>query len=463
MENIVRKIQSELDSLSSRQREELLNKLRVEIDDIDRKLVELLNERTRRAVLIGRLKKALGQPTYSPEREKEIANKIKQYRTDPLTGESLIRIYERIIDESRSIQKQDASRVEKLKINVTEKAKFSKLLSKREFIIVSSVFIAVIVLLYSTFFTANHHTKNFSGKFDIHFGETVSQIAKRLHDDGAIPGETNFKIAAFIYGAEKNIRAARYKIPDGVSYLDLLDLFMYGKGDFVREVKIFNGVTLNWIASHLRTAISMDSTNFIKTANDRQFLDSIGVKQNSAEGYMLPKKYYIYDNSSAQEVIGKFYGSFSNFFDDKLKMRAAFLRMSVHEVLTLASIIQGESNKKEEMPIISTVYYNRLQLGMMLQADPTVQFIIPGKWRRLLNKDLNINSPYNTYKYSGLPPGPINNPGKDAVLAALYPDDNNYLYFVADSSGGHKYAETYSEHLKNVKEYRKWINSQRKN
>jgi len=238
---------------------------------------------------------------------------------------------------------------------------------------------------------------------------------------------------------------------------------MYGKGDFVREVKIFNGVTLNWIASHLRTAISMDSTNFIKTANDRQFLDSIGVKQNSAEGYMLPKKYYIYDNSSAQEVIGKFYGSFSNFFDDKLKMRAAFLRMSVHEVLTLASIIQGESNKKEEMPIISTVYYNRLQLGMMLQADPTVQFIIPGKWRRLLNKDLNINSPYNTYKYSGLPPGPINNPGKDAVLAALYPDDNNYLYFVADSSGGHKYAETYSEHLKNVKEYRKWINSQRKN
>jgi len=99
----------------------------------------------------------------------------------------------------------------------------------------------------------------------------------------------------------------------------------------------------------------------------------------------------------------------------------------------------------------------------MLQADPTVQFIIPGKWRRLLNKDLNINSPYNTYKYSGLPPGPINNPGKDAVLAALYPDDNNYLYFVADSSGGHKYAETYSEHLKNVKEYRKWINSQRKN
>jgi len=101
MENIVRKIQSELDSLSSRQREELLNKLRVEIDDIDRKLVELLNERTRRAVLIGRLKKALGQPTYSPEREKEIANKIKQYRTDPLTGESLIRIYERIIDESR--------------------------------------------------------------------------------------------------------------------------------------------------------------------------------------------------------------------------------------------------------------------------------------------------------------------------------------------------------------------------
>lgn len=462
MENIVRKIQNELDSLSEEQREELLNKLRIDVDDIDRKLVELLNQRTKRAVLIGRLKKSLGQPTYNPKREKEIADKIKQYRTEPLTSESLIRIYERIIDESRSIQKEDVVRVKELGVNNIAKVKFSKLMSKRDFIIVSSVFIAVLLLLYFTFFVPNYYGKNFTGKFDIQFGETVSQIAERLYDNGVIPSETNFKIAAFIYGAEKNIRAARYTIPDGLSYLDLLDLFMLGDGDFIREVKIFNGVKVDWIASHLQNTISIDSSNFVRLANNMQFLNSIGIKQSSAEGYMLPKKYYIYDNSSPQEVIGIFYDSFKNFFDDKLTKRASSLGMTVHEVLTLASIIQGESNKKEEMPIISAVYHNRLQFGIMLQADPTVQFIISGKWRRLINKDLNIDSPYNTYKYSGLPPGPINNPGKDAILAALYPDDNKFLYFVVNESGGHKFAETYSEHLKNVKEYRKWINTQRK-
>ncbi len=462
MENIIRKIQNELDTLSNEQRQELMDKLRIEIDGIDKKLVELLNERTKRAVLIGRLKKAIGLPTYNPDREKQIASKIKQYRTDPLTSESLIRIYERIIDESRSIQKEDIAQVKEFGTGIREKVNLKDLLRKRDFFLVGSVFIIILSLLYFTFFSGNHYGKNFSGKFDIKLGETVSQIAERLYEQGVIPSKTNFKIASFIYGAEKNIRAARYFIPNDLSYLDLLDLFLHGKGDFIKEVRIFNGVTTGWIAQSLQYSISMDSIKFVKLAADRQFLDSLGIQQKTAEGYLLPKKYYIYDKSSPREVIGILYDNLKRFYDDKLKRRSDSLGLSVHQVLTLASIIQGESNNKQDMQLISAVYNNRMRLGMMLQADPTVQFIVPGKWRRLLRRDLKIDSPYNTYKYSGLPPGPINNPGKDAILAALYPADKDYLYFVVDKNGGHKFSENYNEHLKNVSEYRKWINTQRK-
>jgi UPF0755 protein len=145
---------------------------------------------------------------------------------------------------------------------------------------------------------------------------------------------------------------------------------------------------------------------------------------------------------------------------DSLKLRAKELGYSVHEVLTLASIIEGETKKPEEMPVIAEVYYNRLKRGMKLEADPTIQYLIEGKWRRLLYKDLRKDNPYNTYMYYGLPPGPINNPGKTAILAALYPAEGDYLFFVADGNGGHKFARTYSEHLKNVREYRTWIQAQ---
>src|SRR5574338_301217 len=170
----------------------------------------------------------------------------------------------------------------------------------------------------------------------------------------------------------------------------------------------------------------------------------------------------MYENTSPEEAIRIFYKGFTDFFTDSLKLRAKKIGLTVNQVLTLASIIKGETDRIEEMPIISAVYHNRLKIGMRLQADPTIQYLLPGGWRRLTYQDLKIDSPYNTYKYSGLPPGPINNPGKNAIMAALYPEKNNYLYFVADGNGGHRFSKTYSEHLRNVTLYRKWLNEQNK-
>ena len=112
------------------------------------------------------------------------------------------------------------------------------------------------------------------------------------------------------------------------------------------------------------------------------------------------------------------------------------------------------------MPTISGVYHNRLRIGMRLQADPTVQYLLPGGWRKLTYKDLEIDSPYNTYRYSGLPPGPINSPGRDAIYSALYPEKHQYLFFVADGKGGHLFGKTHREHINNVKKYRKWLREQ---
>ena len=170
--------------------------------------------------------------------------------------------------------------------------------------------------------------------------------------------------------------------------------------------------------------------------------------------------YEIYERSSPEEAITLFYNSFKEFYNDSLKARTKELGFTVNEVITLASIIKGETNKVDEMPRISGVYHNRLRIGMKLQADPTIQYVIPGGWKRLTFKDLELDSPYNTYKYFGLPPGPINSPGKAAILAALYPEKNNYLYFVADGTGGHRFGKTLAEHNNNVKKYREFLRSQ---
>lgn len=180
------------------------------------------------------------------------------------------------------------------------------------------------------------------------------------------------------------------------------------------------------------------------------------------EGYLFPDIYEIYERSSPAEIIGIFYNGFKNFWTDSLSQKADSMGYTVHEILTIASIVEGETNNKSEMPVIASVYLNRLKRGMKLEADPTIQYLQPNGWKRLLYKDLKINSPYNTYLYKGLPPGPINNPGREAILGVLYPANTNYLFFVANGEGGHNFSRTYSQHLRNVNKYRRWLRQQQK-
>jgi len=245
MDNLINKIENELNTLTVSEKEELLKKLRDGIDDIDRQVVHLISKRTLHSVLIGRVKRSMNLPTYNPQREKEIAEIIGSYVEEPLTKEALLRIYERILDESRAIQHEEHEKGNIFNISAKKmKLGLSKLLSKKEFFIVGIFFIIMLVIMYSVFFTPNYYNGKSSIEVEVRRGEPFSEIVEDVYSKGIIPSKTNFKIAAFIYGAEKRIKAARYYIPNGLSYLDLLDYFISGRGDLLKSVIIIPGSSL---------------------------------------------------------------------------------------------------------------------------------------------------------------------------------------------------------------------------
>lgn len=340
-----------------------------------------------------------------------------------------------------------------------EKISFKDLLSKKQWFGVLGAFLVFLLLLIFTFFTGNKYDGPSPKRIQISRGEPLSKIAASLYEAKIIPSKFNFKLAAFLYAAEKRIQAGRYDIPSGLSYFDILDKFIKGEGDLLKTVDVYDGISITGLKNKLSKTVSVNPHEFASIITDKKFLNKIGFKGNSLEGYLLPGDYDIYEKSSAEEVAAAMYKNFSRFFNDSLKHCAQKLGYSVHQVVTMASIVQGETRNESEMPVIAGVYYNRLKIGMRLQADPTVQYLQEKGWKRLSFNDLKNDSPYNTYRHSGLPPGPINNPGKKAILASLSPKAHSYLFFVADGKGTHKFSKNFTEHLASANEYRKKLDS----
>lgn len=340
--------------------------------------------------------------------------------------------------------------------------KISELITERDIYIVSTFFGIFLGIFIYTFFTPNYNPKHDVITLDVPRGAVFSQVVDSLYIKGAVPSRTNMKIAAMFTSADNKIKAGRYDIPDGLSYFALLDIFLKGTPKSQKLVTIPEGIWQHNLAKLLKDELGIDSTEFMKLSSDKSFIRSLGLNINTLEGYLLPNTYYFYEDVTAKDVLIKLKTEMDNFFSDSLKQRMKTIGMNEHEVLTLASIIDGESNVVSEFKRISCVYHNRLDKRIKLQADPTVQYLIRHRRRhnKVYFKDLEINSPYNTYIYYGLPPGPINNPGKEAILAALYPENADYYYLMATGKGDHAFAKTNAEHLRNVRKYREWRASQ---
>ena len=222
---------------------------------------------------------------------------------------------------------------------------------------------------------------------------------------------------------------------------------IYGSPE-VKKIRILEGWNLNQIAGNLSKVMAFDSTKVLKIANDPKFLSKNGIDASSLEGYLFPDTYFFFEGDTPSSVLSHLVLKYKEFWNKTYRDRAKRLNMTENEVVTLASIIEGEAIYNSERAKISGVYHNRLNIGMKLQADPTIQYIISDGPRRLLNRDLRIESPYNTYLNHGLPPAPINSPGKNSLIAALYPEENDFLYFVATGDGYHTFTTNENDHKK---------------
>jgi UPF0755 protein len=286
-------------------------------------------------------------------------------------------------------------------------------------------------------------------------GQSFETILDSLESQGVISSRLGFDLVARTYGGTSTLKVGKYGFASGVSNSEIFLSLRSGKGNMLISVPVPEGYLSRTQARLFARILGIDSTRYSALVHDPDFAGSCGLDRASLEGYLLPQTYDFTWQQDERDIIRTQVHGLLRFFDDSLRARASEMRMTMHEVLTLASIVEGEAMIDEERPVIAGVYLNRLRKGMKLEADPTIQFTIPDGPRRVFYSDLKRDSPYNTYRYRGLPPGPVNNPGTSSILAVLHPARHAYLFFVANGHGGHWFSSSYSEHLKYVRKYRR--------
>ncbi|OPZ94312.1 MAG: putative aminodeoxychorismate lyase [Firmicutes bacterium ADurb.Bin419] len=295
-------------------------------------------------------------------------------------------------------------------------------------------------------------------------GSSTSDIAEILEENGIISWPSIFKLQSKINGYDGTYMSGKHILSKDLSYDQLMRVLSSNPVSI--NVTIREDYYLDQVLDTLSDKKLIDKNNFIKSMNtekfDYDFIEQIPERENKLEGYLFPDTYFFDPNSTDREIITKFLDNFDTKFKLDYYARAQELNMTVDQIITLASIIEKEATLSEEKAIISSVFHNRLKSTdpslKKLQTDATLQYILykkEGKIKeKLSTKDTQIDHPYNTYVYEGLPPGPICNPGLESIEAALYPDEESqYYYFVARGDGSHEFSKTLSEHQAAVKKY----------
>jgi UPF0755 protein len=307
------------------------------------------------------------------------------------------------------------------------------------------VIVALYVIIQWTLIPVTWRAEDESVHVTIEQGDSMTRIIRRLDEAKVIENGTGLLILAKLSGKDREIQAGRYSFDKGITLYSIFSKLI--RGDVtLREVTIPEGLTIRQIAGILNRQIQIDSLEFVRLATDKKFTHGMGIAASNLEGYLFPDTYRLSWNTTPEKVARVMVEQFKKTFTDSLVRRAEEISFSLARVVTLATMIEAEAKDGNERELISAVYHNRLRRGMLLQCDPTVIYALPELDRPLLLKDLEVDSPYNTYRYPGLPPGPICNPGKASILAALYPADVNFLYFVATGEGSHIFSATLTQH-----------------
>jgi UPF0755 protein len=321
-----------------------------------------------------------------------------------------------------------------------------------------SLAIFTAALLLSIFLAAVHYAispvdnRNEIVTVDIPKGTSFLQSVDNLERVGLIKYKYLFYLLVISRNAQGHIRAGEYELTTSMSPMEIISKLV--KGDIKSYlVTIPEDITVREIASRLADFKLVDEKAFLSICSDVKFLASLGIEGASAEGYLYPDTYRFDRSMSAKDIMKIMVNQFWKMFTPEMQKRAEDIRMTIPQVITLASIIGKESGNKDEKPLISAVFRNRLKKGMKLQSDPTAIYDLNNFSGNITRKHLMRDAPYNTYRISGLPPGPIANPAIDSLHAALYPAPVNYLYFVSNNDGSHQFSSNLSAHNKAVLKY----------
>jgi peptidoglycan lytic transglycosylase G len=286
-------------------------------------------------------------------------------------------------------------------------------------------------------------------------GSNPQSMGRVLSDAGVIENATAFRIAVWLEGAGRRLQAGEYRFDAPMTPREVVDKI--ARGDvFLRPVTFREGLTIRQMAAIFEERGFGAASEFVAAASKAAPIRDLDSHARDLEGYLFPDTYTLPRHTTADELVARMVSRFEKALTPETRRQAESRGLSVRELVTLASIVEKETGSAEERPLVAAVYANRLKVGMGLQCDPTVIYALERAGRytgNLTRADLQFDSPYNTYRYAGLPPGPIAAPGQASLESAANPAAVPYLYFVSRNDGTHAFATTLDEHNKNVFEY----------
>jgi len=299
--------------------------------------------------------------------------------------------------------------------------------------------------------------------FIVSKGEGVNDISENLSDAGLIRSMNYFEIYIWRQNLEKKLQAGQYVLSPKLSIKEIAGILAGGKILSKEiDIKIIEGWRVKDIVSYLKEKELVKEEDFINAAKNNElrirnyeFLNKLPAGK-SLEGFLFPDTYRVFKDSSAIDVIGKMLDNFGSKLTGKMRDDIGKNEKTIYEIVIMASIVEKEAKKPEDMEIISGIFWNRIKTGQALQSDATLSYVLNDKIDAHTLEDLKIDSPYNSYKYKGLPPGPICNPGLNAIKAAIYPKKTDYNFFLTKPDTGEAiFSKTYAEHLKNKNKFLK--------
>ena len=286
-------------------------------------------------------------------------------------------------------------------------------------------------------------------------GSSTGRMAELLVDAGVVRSTTAFRAAVWLRGAGRRLQAGEYRFDRPLTPEEVVDKI--ARGDvYLQPITFREGLTIRQMAQIFEEKGFGTRDAFIAAAKNASAIRELDPQATDLEGYLFPDTYALPRKTTAPQLVDRMISRFEQSLTPEIRERAAARGLNVRQLVTLASLVEKETGKGDERPLVAAVYSNRLKIGMGMQCDPTVIYALEraGKYDgNLTREDLQFDSPYNTYRYAGLPPGPIAAPGKASLEAAASPAEVPYIYFVSKNDGSHAFASTLDEHNRNVHQW----------